>query len=192
MKSQHSEQTHLITATGFLAIGTKILAEKDPVKKRADIVDEQIDTISRSLMGISVSCARCHDHKFDPIPTSDYYALAGIFHSTSIEDRSVYRPDSANAEKIRLSKVKNLEDDLKILDSKLSNLVDKDAVLQIEAEKFASGNVKIIEAENDQEVTYISDPGSQDNYAEYTLKIPKKATIQLILDTPLRVLDQAN
>ena len=174
LKSQHSEQAHLITATGFLAIGTKILAEKDPVKKRADIVDEQIDTLSRSLMGISVSCARCHDHKFDPIPTSDYYALAGIFHSTSIEDRSVYRPDSANAEKIRLSKVKNLENDLKILDSKLSNLVDKDAVLQIEAEKFASGNVKIIEAENDQEVTYISDPGSQDNYAEYTLKIPKK------------------
>ena len=174
LKSQHAEQTHLITATGFLAIGTKILAEKDPVKKRADIVDEQIDTLSRSLMGISISCARCHDHKFDPIPTSDYYALAGILHSTSIEDRIVYRPDALNAENKRLSKIKHLEDDLKILESKFSNLIDGDAVLQIEAEKFTSGNVKIIEAENAQEATYISDPGSQDNYAEYTLEISKK------------------
>ena len=83
--SAHSkDQSRNLTATGFLAIGTKILAEKDSVKKRADIVDEQIDTLSRSLMGISVSCARCHDHKFDPIPTADYYALAGIFNLSLI------------------------------------------------------------------------------------------------------------
>ena len=100
--------------------------------------------------------------------------MAGILHSTSIEDRSVYRPDAVNAENKRLSKIKHLEDDLKILESKFSNLIDGDAVLQIEAEKFTSGNVKIIEAENAQEATYISDPGSQDNYAEYTLDISKK------------------
>ena len=45
-------------------------------------VDEQIDTMGRSLLGMTISCARCHDHKFDPIPTEDYYALAGIFRST--------------------------------------------------------------------------------------------------------------
>lgn len=56
-----------LTATGFLALGTKILAKQDPVKKQADIVDEQIDTIGRSLMGLTLACARCHDHKFDPI-----------------------------------------------------------------------------------------------------------------------------
>ncbi len=44
-----------------------------------DNVDEQIDTVSRSVLGLTASCARCHDHKFDPIPTTDYYALAGIF-----------------------------------------------------------------------------------------------------------------
>ena len=73
-----------ISATGFLAIGTKILAEKDPVKKRADIIDEQIDTVGRVFLGLSLGCARCHDHKFDPVSERDYYALAGIFHSTAI------------------------------------------------------------------------------------------------------------
>ena len=76
-----------LTATGYLAIGMKILAEQDPVKKRADMVDEQIDTFGRTFLGLSLGCARCHDHKFAPIPTADYYALAGIFHSSEVGDR---------------------------------------------------------------------------------------------------------
>src|SRR5947207_3971605 len=47
-----------------------------------DVVDEQIDAVSQAFLGLSVACARCHDHKFDPIPQKDYYALAGIFRST--------------------------------------------------------------------------------------------------------------
>ena len=72
---------HLI-ATGFLAVGPKSLAEQSPRQFQADLVDEQIDTLSRTVLGLSVGCARCHDHKFDPIPQADYYALAGIFQST--------------------------------------------------------------------------------------------------------------
>jgi cytochrome c553 len=72
---------HLI-ATGFLALGPKVLAEVDEKKMEMDIVDEQIDTVGRSLLGLTLGCARCHDHKFDPIATDDYYALAGIFKST--------------------------------------------------------------------------------------------------------------
>ena len=70
------------TATGFLTLGPKMLAEDDPVKMQMDIVDEQLDTLSRAFMGLTVGCARCHDHKFDPIPTADYYAMAGIFKSS--------------------------------------------------------------------------------------------------------------
>ena len=77
--SMHQE--HLI-ATGFLALGPKFLAEKDPQKMEMDIIDEQIDTFGRVLMGLTLGCARCHDHKFDPISTEDYYGLAGIFKST--------------------------------------------------------------------------------------------------------------
>ncbi|MEM7305932.1 MAG: PSD1 and planctomycete cytochrome C domain-containing protein [Planctomycetota bacterium] len=72
-----------LVATGFLALGTKGLIEDDGRQFRADLVDEQIDVTTRAVLGISVACARCHDHKFEPIPQSDYYALAGIFGSTS-------------------------------------------------------------------------------------------------------------
>jgi cytochrome c553 len=69
-------------ATGFLMVGPKMLAEDDPVKMHMDIVDEQLDTISQSFMGLTMGCARCHDHKFDPISTKEYYSLAGIMKST--------------------------------------------------------------------------------------------------------------
>jgi Protein of unknown function (DUF1553)/Protein of unknown function (DUF1549)/Concanavalin A-like lectin/glucanases superfamily len=70
------------TATGFLVLGPKMLAEQDKQKLVMDLVDEQIDVVSRSFLGLTVGCARCHDHKFDPVSTRDYYALAGIFKST--------------------------------------------------------------------------------------------------------------
>ena len=69
-------------ATGFLAIGPKMLAEDDPVKQQMDIVNEQLDTTCRVFLGLTMGCARCHDHKFDPLAMSDYYAMAGIFAST--------------------------------------------------------------------------------------------------------------
>lgn len=78
---QHDDQ---VIATAFLALGVKDLNEKDKTKYKLDNVDEQIDVVSKSMLGLTVSCARCHDHKFDPIPTSDYYKLAGIFESTDI------------------------------------------------------------------------------------------------------------
>ena len=71
-----------ILGTGFLAIGPRAIAQQDKVKMVYDLVDEQIDTVSKTFMGLTISCARCHDHKFDPISTKDYYSLASIFAST--------------------------------------------------------------------------------------------------------------
>ena len=76
------ERARLLIATGFLAIGTKNLDEMNALQFQADIVDEQIDTVTRAVLGSSVACARCHDHKFDAFSMKDYYALAGIFAST--------------------------------------------------------------------------------------------------------------
>jgi hypothetical protein len=76
------ERARLLIATGFLAIGTKNLDEANPLQFAADVIDEQIDTVSRAFIGQSIACARCHDHKTDPFPMDDYYALAGIFAST--------------------------------------------------------------------------------------------------------------
>ena len=74
--------TRRIIATGFLMVGPKALAETDKEQSRLDIVDDQIDVTGRAMLGLTVACARCHDHKFDAIRTTDYYALAGIFRST--------------------------------------------------------------------------------------------------------------
>ncbi|MCA9041828.1 MAG: DUF1553 domain-containing protein, partial [Planctomycetaceae bacterium] len=84
MPDPENEQTTIERqiATGFLAIGPKMLAEDDPVKMHMDIIDEQIDTCGKTFLGMTLGCARCHDHKFDPISTKDYYSLAGIFKST--------------------------------------------------------------------------------------------------------------
>ncbi len=71
-----------LIATGFLAMGPKNVNEQNNVQFRADLVDEQIDSTTRVFLGTSVACARCHDHKFDAIPQTDYYALAGIFGGT--------------------------------------------------------------------------------------------------------------
>jgi hypothetical protein len=74
-------------AAGFLVIGPKVLLGVKAGLQRMDIADEQIDTLGRTVLGQTLGCARCHDHKFDPVPTADYYALAGIFTSTQVMER---------------------------------------------------------------------------------------------------------
>jgi hypothetical protein len=90
-----AEKRRGIIATGFLALGPKPLAQQDRVQMIYDVVDEQIDTTSKAFMGLTIACARCHDHKFDPILTRDYYSLAGIFAST-MNFRNLGRPGSVS------------------------------------------------------------------------------------------------
>jgi hypothetical protein len=77
-------------ATGYLVLGAKVLAEPDRDKLMMDTIDEQIDTIGKTFMGMTIGCARCHDHKFDPIKQRDYYALAAIFKGTKTFGDSNY------------------------------------------------------------------------------------------------------
>jgi hypothetical protein len=77
-----SDQARKIAATGFLALGPKGLNERDRRQFRMDMVDEQIDVVSQAMLGLTIACARCHDHPFDAVTQRDYYALAGIFLST--------------------------------------------------------------------------------------------------------------
>ena len=84
-KTEAERHEHLI-ATGFVSLGPKVLAEADKKKLEMDLVDEQVDTLGRAVLGLTLGCARCHDHKFDPISIDDYYGLAGIFLSTKTMD----------------------------------------------------------------------------------------------------------
>jgi hypothetical protein len=73
-----------IIATGMLALADFVPGDVDKDQMIADYVNDQIDVVSRAFLGLTVACARCHDHKFDPITTEDYYSLAGIFFSTRL------------------------------------------------------------------------------------------------------------
>lgn len=76
------DQAEKITATGFLAIGPKSHDEAEREKFLSDVADEQIDAVTQAMLGLTVACARCHDHKHDPVSQREYYALAGIFLSS--------------------------------------------------------------------------------------------------------------
>jgi len=71
-----------VIATGFLALGAKAIAQVDKKKMLYDVWDEQVDVTSKAFLGLTMACARCHDHKFDPILTKDYYSMVGMFAST--------------------------------------------------------------------------------------------------------------
>ncbi len=79
--SQETKDKQMI-ATGFLTIGPKTFNEGDPLLFSLNVADEQIDATCRAFLALTANCSRCHDHKYDPIPTRDYYALAGIFQSS--------------------------------------------------------------------------------------------------------------
>ncbi|QDV32574.1 PSD1 and planctomycete cytochrome C domain-containing protein [Tautonia plasticadhaerens] len=73
---QAADEPEDLAAMGFLTLGRRFLGVKH------DIIDDRIDVVSRGMLGLTVACARCHDHKYDPIPTSDYYALYGVFRNS--------------------------------------------------------------------------------------------------------------
>ena len=79
--------------TSFYWFGEILNSATDSVKSRADEVDNQIDVLSKAFFGLTVACARCHDHKFDPIPTADYYSLAGVMHSTTLNETVIDSPE---------------------------------------------------------------------------------------------------
>jgi len=79
-----------LAALGYFALGPVYYGNA-----KADELDDRIDTLCRGMLGLTVACARCHDHKFDPIPTRDYYSLAGIFASTQFKEYPVADPKTA-------------------------------------------------------------------------------------------------
>lgn len=84
-------------ALGFLGLGAIYARPNDLDRKRAEEWDDRVDTLSRAFLGLTVSCARCHDHKYDPIPTQDYYSLAGIIANTKNEAIAIASADQVAA-----------------------------------------------------------------------------------------------
>ncbi|MEW4530247.1 PSD1 and planctomycete cytochrome C domain-containing protein [Maioricimonas sp. JC845] len=106
----HPDDQSSHVALGFIGLGPKYYRRGAP-EVMADEWEDRVDVVGRGLLGLTVACARCHDHKYDPIPTSDYYALAGIFAST----RMFNRPLTDEAEKNKDGQAKDPEQSIHVV-----------------------------------------------------------------------------
>jgi hypothetical protein len=98
---------------GFLGLGAEYYKNTAAAQAIAEELDDRVDTLTRGFMGITVACARCHDHKFDPIPTKDYYSIAGIYMGTNMSDAPLAPANEVKAYSDAQSKLKQTEDKLK-------------------------------------------------------------------------------
>ena len=125
-------QRQNLIATTFLVMGDALLENQNKSQLDMDVVDEQLDVIGKSLLAQTITCARCHDHKFDPIPTSDYYAMAGILNnvqglkhsnvSTSMEIPLPITQEAKRASEIYNLSVGKLQKEIKALKLKENDL----------------------------------------------------------------------
>jgi hypothetical protein len=104
-----------VPALGYFGLGAQYYKNTDAAKAAADELDDRIDTLTRGFLGLTVSCARCHDHKFDPIPTADYYSLAGIFNSCKLANVLLASQEQQQRFQAAQEKLKKIDGDMKSL-----------------------------------------------------------------------------
>jgi hypothetical protein len=106
---------------GFLGLGAEYYRDGNcGPRADADELDDKVDTLTRGFLGLTVACARCHDHKFDPIPTKDYYSLAGIYAGTKLTDHPLSTPEEFKAYTDAQANLKKAEDSLRKAKSALT------------------------------------------------------------------------
>ncbi len=188
-----------IVATGFLMLGTKMLSERDKEKLTMDVVDEQLNTIGQAFMAVTLGCARCHDHKFDPIPTKDYYALAGILKSTrtlqgeSQQYVSTWPRRQLPAEEEHLAAVEKFELTKKELQASIKDVKNQATTLGKKIELLRKNTNSLLVDDSEAKLTgswtkstyskpfvgvgYIHDGKSEkgEKWAEFTVRIPRTA-----------------
>jgi len=114
--------------TGFLALGPTFKTDGgDPdsaAAAKSETLDDRVDTLTRGLLGVTVACARCHDHKFDPIPTLDYYSLAGIFNNSTTQISPVSPQEQVDAFNQAQAEVNRLNNELKKANDTIKKAAD--------------------------------------------------------------------
>ncbi len=135
-----------LVATGFLALADFVPGDVDKTQMIADYVNDQIDVLGRSMLGLTLGCARCHDHKYDPISLEDYYALAGIFFST----RLIPSPVKGNTPLVRVplwpaAQITQLEQQAEENQKRLAALPGE--IARLEEEAWLQGVWAQVEAE---------------------------------------------
>jgi len=110
MPIDETERLRNLAALGYFGLGAQYYKNTDAAKAAADELDDRIDTLTRGFLGLTVSCARCHDHKFDPIPQQDYYSLAGVFHSSRLHNAPLVPSPEVDRYNAAQQKIKQLDE----------------------------------------------------------------------------------
>ena len=155
---------HLI-ALGYFGLGAQYYKNSDAAKAAADELDDRVDTLTRGFLGLTVSCARCHDHKFDPIPTQDYYSLAGVFNSSKLHNAPLCKPDDVTAYNAGQQKIKTTEDAVKSFLASEKSTAAESHVGEIARTMLAVWKYQVA-AESDQPIS-VSDLATQANLREF-------------------------
>ena len=106
------EQEEDLTATSYLGAGPWVWDQAEPIQGRADERNERVDAVTRGMLGLTVACARCHNHKYDPITQKDYYALIGVFANSTYKEYPTVSEAQAAAYTSNLSKLEKMQIDL--------------------------------------------------------------------------------
>ena len=140
------ERNELVVATGYLAIGPWAIVLADKPQLQMDTIDQQLEMIGRGILGLTLGCARCHDHKFDPISLQDYYGMAGILKSTRTL-HGKYKPDGVFSDVNKVQLVETV-DERKRREEKLRRYEQETAMLQkiVESLKESKAGLKDPEA----------------------------------------------
>jgi cytochrome c553 len=112
---------------GFLGLGAEYYKNTAAAQAIAEELDDRVDTLTRGFMGLTVACARCHDHKFDPIPTRDYYSLAGIYMGTKMSDAPLVSAADLKLYNDAQAKIKEMDDKVKAVLAEAEKAAQKQA-----------------------------------------------------------------
>ncbi len=165
----------VLPATAFLGGGPWLWDQAEPVQGRADERNERIDAVSRGLLGLTVACARCHNHKYDPISQHDYYALAGVFASSTYKEYPLVSDTQVAAWRQKEQELLDLDEQLeeftKAETEQLSSILAAQTSQYMVAAWRVSGKPKATVAES-AEQSHL-DPELLDRWVKFLAQPPK-------------------
>ncbi|HWC90529.1 MAG TPA: DUF1549 domain-containing protein [Pirellulales bacterium] len=116
-------------ATGFLALGPTYISDGGDLdaisQAKSETLDDRVDTLTRGLLALTVACARCHDHRFDPYPQMDYYSLAGVFNNTTVDEMPLAPPEVVKAYNETKKQIDKLEKERKAIKFRARNAANR-------------------------------------------------------------------
>jgi hypothetical protein len=136
-------------ATGFFALGPQYKSDGGDADSNAmakiETLDDRVDTLGRGILGVTLACARCHDHKFDPIPTLDYYSIAGVFNNSAVHEHPIAPQSEIDAYNVVVKAVQEFEKEMnQVIDDRGEALLNQEVQ---RLAKYMSAAVEFMEME---------------------------------------------